>query len=157
MNRLTAALVSLASVGAAAAVGASYSPRKPAEAVWYGSLRKPPFTPPGPAIGITWGVLETLLCVTGYRLLTQAEGRPRTVALSCWSVTVSGLAGFQFVFFGRKALGAATAVATAMFASTAATAVSSARADPVSAVAMTPLVLWTAFAVLLSEEIWRRN
>ena len=26
-----------------------------------------------------------------------------------------------------------------------------------AAAAMTPLVLWTAFAVLLSEEVWRRN
>jgi benzodiazapine receptor len=44
-----------------------------------------------------------------------------------------------------------------MLASTSATTLGAARTDGVSAMAMTPLVLWTAFAVLLSEEVWRRN
>jgi benzodiazapine receptor len=157
MNRTTAALTSLAAVAAAATVGGSYGPQRPREAVWYASLRKPSFTPPGSAIGITWGVLETLLCITGYRLLTRPRSPARTVALSFWTVTLGGLAGFPAVFFGRKRLDASTAVATAMFASTATTAVSASRVDSASAAAMTPLVLWTAFAVLLSEEVWRRN
>jgi tryptophan-rich sensory protein len=157
MNRLPAAVVSVASVALAAVVGGQYGPQHPREAIWYGSLRKPSFTPPGAAIGITWGVLETLLCITGYRLLRGQSGGARTIALSCWSLTLGGLAGFPVVFFGRKKLGASTAVAVAMFASTSATAVTAARADPISAAAMTPLVLWTTFAVLLSEELWRRN
>lgn len=157
MNKATAVVVSIASVAAAAVVGGSYGPQQPREAVWYAALRKPSFTPPGPAIGITWGVLETLLCVTGYRLLSRSGGTARITAVACWSVTLGCLAGFPAVFFGRKELGTSTAVATAMFASTSATAMAAARADKVSAVAMTPLVLWTAFAVLLSEELWRRN
>lgn len=157
MNKSTAAVVSAAAVGIAAFVGGRYGPQQPREAVWYASLRKPSLTPPGPAIGVTWGVLETLLCVTGYRLLTRPPSSARTIALSCWSVTLGGLAGFQAVFFGRKALGTSTAVATGMFASTSVTAVSASYVDNVSAVAMTPLALWTAFAVLLSEEVWRRN
>jgi tryptophan-rich sensory protein len=157
MQKATAALVSLASVAAAAAIGASYGPQRPREAVWYAALRKPSFTPPGAAIGIAWGVLETLLCVTGYRLLTAPRGNARTAALAGWSATLAGLAGFPAVQFGAKKLGSSTAVAGAMLASSAATAATAAQADKVSAFAMTPLVLWTAFATLLSEELWRRN
>ncbi|MEA2740460.1 MAG: translocator protein [Acetobacteraceae bacterium] len=157
MNRTTAALVSTTAVALAALTGASYGPRRPRDATWYALLRKPSFTPPGPVFGITWGVLETLLCVAGYRMLMKPRSAARTTALAGWAATLAGLAGFPAVFFGRKQLGAGTAVATAMLASTSATTLGAARTDSVSAMAMTPLVLWTAFAVLLSEEVWRRN
>lgn len=157
MNRSAAALVSIASVATAAVVGSRFGPQQPPEAIWYGSLRKPRYTPPGSAIGIVWGVLETLLCVTGYRLLTTPSSAARSTALAGWTATLGGLAGFPAIFFGGKKLGASTAVAGGMVASTAATVATAARADPVAAVAMTPLVLWTAFATLLSEELWRNN
>ena len=152
-----AAIVSVGSVACAALVGANYGPQRPREAVWYASLRKPSYTPPGSAIGITWGVLETLLCVTGYKVLTRSSSVARGIALSGWAATLGGLAGYPAVFFGRKKLGAGTAVAGAMFASTSATAITAARVDRVAAAAMAPLILWTGFAVLLSEEVWRRN
>jgi tryptophan-rich sensory protein len=46
MNKTTAALISIASVASAAAVGASFGPQRPREAVWYSALRKPAYTPP---------------------------------------------------------------------------------------------------------------
>ena len=154
MNKATAAAVSFASVASAAIVGANYGPQRPREAIWYRALRKPSYTPPGPAIGAAWGILETLLCVAGYRLLTRPANQ---AAVASWVATLAGLAGYPFMFFGRKRLGASAAVAAAMFATTTATAVTASRSDPVAAAAMTPLVLWTAFAVLLSEEVWRRS
>jgi tryptophan-rich sensory protein len=157
MDKTTAALVSVASVASAAVVGANFGPQRPREAAWYGALRKPSYTPSGSTIGIAWGVLETLLAVTGYRLLTKPNGTARSVALASWAATLAGLAGYPATFFGGKKLGASAAVATAMCASTAATAVTASRVDEVAAVSMTPLVLWTGFAVLLSEELWRRN
>ena len=157
MDRKIATCVSIAAVAGAALLGGSFGPQRPREAVWYASLRKPEFTPPGSVIGMTWGVLETLLCVTGYRLLMQPSDRARAIALACWSATLGGLAGFPAVFFGGKKLGASATVAAAMFATSSATAVTAARVDETAAVAMAPLALWTAFAVLLSEEVWRRN
>jgi tryptophan-rich sensory protein len=157
MNKTTAALISIASVASAAAVGASFGPQRPREAVWYSALRKPTYTPSGSTIGIAWGVLETLLAVTGYRLLAKPSGAARDVALASWATTLAGLAGYPATFFGGKKLAASTAVAGAMCASTAATAVTASQVDDVAAVSMAPLVLWTGFAVLLSEELWRRN
>ncbi len=157
MNKTTAALISIGSVASAAVAGAQFGPQRPREAVWYGALRKPSYTPSGATIGIAWGVLETLLAVTGYRLLTRPSGTARSVALASWGATLAGLAGYPATFFGGKKLGASAAVASAMCASTAATAVTASKVDEVAAASMTPLVLWTAFAVLLSEEVWRRN
>jgi len=157
VNKTAAALTSLAAVLGAGLIGAQFGPQRPREAIWYAALRKPGYTPPGPAIGVAWGVLETLLCVTGYRLLTGPDSPARSGALAGWVATLGGLAGYPAVFFGAKQLGPSAAVATGMMAATTATAVSAARADPVAAAAMAPLVVWTAFAVLLSEEVWQRN
>jgi benzodiazapine receptor len=157
MNKATAALVSIGSVAIAAVIGGSFGPQRPREAVWYQALQKPGYTPPGSAIAITWGVLETLLTVTGYRLLAKPPSGARVAALAGWAGTLTGLAGFPAAFFGGKKLGASTAVAAAMFASTASTVMAAKPVDPPAALAMTPLVAWTAFAALLSEELWRRN
>jgi tryptophan-rich sensory protein len=157
MEKTTAALISVASVASAAVIGAQFGPQRPREAVWYDTLRKPSFTPSGSTIGIAWGLLETLLAVTGYRLLTKPGTAARGVALASWAATLAGLAGYPATFFGGKKLGASAAVATAMCASTAATAATASKVDEVAAISMAPLVAWTAFAVLLSEELWRRN
>lgn len=157
MNRTTAVLASIGSVAVAGLIGANYGPQRPREAVWYASLRKPSYTPPGAAIGITWGILETLLCVTGYRLMMKPASGVRDVALGGWVGTLAGLAGYPATFFGSKRLGPSVAVAAAMFASTATTAITAEQVDRPAAAAMTPLVLWTGFATLLSEELWRRN
>ena len=153
----TAAVLAVGAVATAGLVGGHFGPQHVRTAAWYAKLRKPPFTPPGPVIGGVWGVLEILLCVTGYRLLTRRTSMSRSAALACWSADLAGLAGFPVVFFGRKALGTSATVSSALFASATATAAVSAQVDPVAAVAATPLVLWTAFATLLSEELWRRN
>jgi tryptophan-rich sensory protein len=42
-----------------------------------------------------------------------------------------------------------------MLGATAATTVAAERVDRPAAAAMAPLVVWTAFATLLSEELWR--
>lgn len=157
MKHSTAAAISILSVAIAGLVGGSYGPQSPRAALWYASLRKPSFTPPGTAIAITWGVLETLLAVTGYRLLVNRASTSRSTALVSWIATLGGLAGYPAVFFGTKKLAASTAVAAGMLGSTSVTAVAAGRADPIAGLAMTPLVLWTAFAVLLSEELLRRN
>jgi benzodiazapine receptor len=157
MKATTATALAIGSVAAAGLIGGHFGPQHPRTGAWYASLRKPAYTPPGPAIGAVWGVLEILLCVTGYRLLTSRPSLGRTAALTCWSANLAGLAGFPAMFFGRKKLGASTTVASALFASASATVATSAHIDRVAAVASTPLVLWTAFATLLSEELWRRN
>jgi benzodiazapine receptor len=157
VKQTTALTLAVGAVATAALIGGNFGPQRPLAGAWYAALRKPPYTPPGRAVGAVWGVLDVLLCVTGYRLLTSRASIGRAVALTCWLGDLAGLAGFPAIFFGGRKLGASTSTAAAMFASATATSATAAHVDPVAAVASTPLVLWTAFATLLSEELWRRN
>jgi tryptophan-rich sensory protein len=157
MKPATAAVVAIGSVATAALIGSQFGPQNPKTGAWYARLRKPPYTPDGKLIGAVWSVLDILLCVTGYRLMRARPSPARSVALAGWAGDVAGLAGFQPVFFGARQLGAGTAVSTGLFASATTTAAASSYTDSVAAVTATPLVLWTAFATLLSEEVWRRN
>ncbi|MBC7799290.1 MAG: tryptophan-rich sensory protein, partial [Gemmatimonadaceae bacterium] len=120
-------------------------------------LRKPPFTPPGPAIGAAWGVLELLLAGTGYRLLRRPPSDARNAAVGAWSLTLLGLAGYPWLFFRRKRLAASTVASGAMLLSAAGTAIAAREVDRPAAAMTVPLLLWLGFATLLSEELWRRN
>ena len=157
MKQPAAAALAVGSVLTAALIGGSFGPQQPRAAIWYARLRKPSVTPPGSAIGAAWGVLEILLCITGYRLLISKPKPARSAALVCWAGNLAGLAGFPAVFFGGKRLDASAAASTALFASSAGTAATAAQVDTPAAVASLPLVLWTGFATFLSEELWRRN
>jgi tryptophan-rich sensory protein len=157
MNRNTAALLAGAAVLAAAVIGGQNGPQRPRTALWYARLRKPAYTPPGPAIGATWGVLETLLAATGYRLLRQPPTQTRSAALASWGCSLLGLAGFPALFFGRKRLGLSTAASGAMLAATAGTALLARDIDRPAAVLSLPLLGWLGFATVLSGDLYRRN
>lgn len=150
-------MLAIGAVVTAAVIGSSFGPQHPRSAIWYARLNKPKFTPPGPAIGVVWSVLEILMCVTGYRLLRQYQQPRRNAALACWGGTLAGLAGFPAIFFGERQLGPSTGVAAGLFASAVGTVATAARVDPPAALASVPLAVWTGFATFLSEELWRRN
>ena len=157
MNRNTAALVAGSAVITAAILGALEGPQQPRTAVWYARLRKPDYTPPGPAIAVAWGVLETLLVATGYRLLRLPDSPPRERALAAWGCSLIGLAAFPFMFFGRKRLGQSTVVSAAMLAAAAGTAVNAYEVDKPAAAMTLPLLGWVSFATALSGDLYRRN
>ncbi len=156
-DRLVAAALAGGSVLAATWAGSRFSPRTARTGLWYASLRKPRYTPPGPAIGAVWSVLDVLLGYAGYRLIAERHRPGAVEAIAAWLTTVSGLAGFQAAFFGAKSPAAGTATSAAMCAAATTTAGLASRIDPSASAAMAPLALWTGFATFLSEEIWRRN
>jgi len=126
-------------------------------AAWYVSLRKPRLTPSGPTIGAVWTALDVLLVVAGARLMRAPPRPARTAALACWSLNLAGIAGYPWMFFQRKRLGASTAVAGTMFASAAAQASTAARVDRMAAGLSIPLVAWLGLTTLLNAGLWRRN
>jgi len=152
----SAALAGVA-VLSCAVVGGANGPQQPRAAAWYLRLRKPGFTPPGPAIGATWGILEILLIISGYRLLRARSSKARAIALGGWALTLVGLAGFPWLFFRQQRLAASTLAAGAMMASAATSALAAQRVDRSAAGLTTPLIAWLTFATLLSEELLRKN
>ena len=159
MNRTAALAATGTAVAAAAGVGSNFgpTPARPRTALWYARLRKPSFTPPGPAFGIVWTALDGLLWYAGYRLVTRPASGRRTASLGCWIATLLGVGGFPFVLFGRRRLGEALGVTTGMVAATSGLVATSAFVDRRAARAAAPLELWVAFAFVLQEEVWRRN
>ncbi len=156
-RRVRPAAVSLLAVAAAAVTGASFGPQTPRAAVWYASLRKPRATPPGPVIGAVWITLEGLLAFGGYRLLRAPSTPARQTALACWALTLTGLAGYPAIFFGRRKLGAGALAATGMFGASVGLLGATSRVDREAAAAFVPLSVWLGLATALSEELWRKN
>ena len=157
MVKTTALASSIGAVLVAGTVGGRFGPQRPDRAVWYARLRKPSYTPPGPVIGLAWGVLDSLLCVTGYRLLSRPSGPARNIAVGAWGMTLAGLAGYPALFFGARSLGGSLTASAGMLAAAATASAAASQVDRTAAAANLPLVGWTAFATLLSEEVWRRN
>jgi tryptophan-rich sensory protein len=159
MHKSDAFLITGSAVAAAAGTGARFAPgpNRPRTALWYTRLRKPPFTPPGPAFGVVWTMLDAALWYSGYRLATRPATPMRNFALGFWGATLMGVGGFTWVLFGRRRLGQALGVTTGMVASTAGLVATASVVDKRAAQAAAPLALWVAFAFLLQEEVWRRN
>ncbi len=159
MDKSTAAVVAgVAAVGALLS-GAQFnpSPAHPGTALWYGRLRKPGFTPPGPVFGIAWTALDGLLAYTGYRLLNKRPNGARRLALGAWVLTLSGLPAFQWRFFGAHRSDEALGVSATMLASAVGLTAAASKVDGKATVASLPLIGWLIFATVLQEEVWRRN
>ncbi len=159
MDRIAASALAGGAVVAAQVTGGRFgpTPNRPRTAAWYAALRKPGFTPPGPVFGIAWTGLDALLGYAGYRLLAARPGAARNAALGFWGANVLGVAGFSWVLFGKKRLGAATGVTAGMLVTAIGAVATARRVDRPAALAFVPLAAWVAFATVLQEEVWRRN
>lgn len=157
MTKHEAALLATATVGGALIAGSTQGPQHLRSGLWYAWLRKPSYTPPGPAFGIAWTILGGMLAFSGYRLLIAKPKPARTGALWAWGLSALGIAAYPWSFFGRRTLVESSAVAGGMLAATTALAVKAGEVDRSAARAVWPLVAWVSFAFLLSEEIARRN
>ncbi|MCW8308645.1 tryptophan-rich sensory protein [Acidiphilium sp. PA] len=144
---------------AALAVGGRFGPgpKHKRTTAWYASLRKPGFTPPGPAYGLAWTVLGGLLIYSGTRLLSAPAQPGKREAIALWAANVVGIAVWPAVFFGRKNLPASVVTAGGMTGIAAVAAAAAARIDRNAGVASLPLIGWLAFASVLDGEIWREN
>ena len=159
MKKSSALLIASSAVAIAALAGkrSAPSPDHPGTAAWYLALRKPSFTPPGPVFGGAWGVLYPLLGWAGYRLLAASPTPERSTAVAAWVANVVAIGTHPYVMFGRRSLGPSTALLTAEVAAAGGLVAAASRVDSTVAFSQVPLLLWTAFADLLNEELWRRN
>ena len=117
----------------------------------------PDHTPPGPAVGAAWTVLEGFLGYTGYRLLQDPPSPARTTGLAGWGLTLLGLAGYPWLFFGERRLTASTVAAAGMLTATTVTAVAARSTDKAAFRATLPLLAWLGFATVLSAQLQHAN
>ena len=157
MDRRAAGWLAAGAVLACGLVGATSGPQHPRAGLWYLRLRKPDYTPPGPVVGATWTVLEGLLGYTGYRLMQDQPSPARTTGLAGWGLTLLGLAGYPWLFFGERRLTASTVAAAGMLAAATVTSAAARSADKAAFRATLPLLAWLGFATVLSAQLQHAN
>jgi tryptophan-rich sensory protein len=135
----------------------SPSPDHPRDRRWYKSLDKPAFTPPDPAFGIAWPLIEAGMAWGGYRLLRAPSSPSRNTALALLAVNTGMIGGWSELFFGQKALGASALASAGMVGTGIGYVAAASRTDRPAAAAGVPFALWVGFATLVAAGVWRRN
>ncbi|HEX6010455.1 MAG TPA: TspO/MBR family protein [Geminicoccaceae bacterium] len=151
--------MSAGAVALTALVSKRYSPTPdhPHIERWYRRLEKPGFKPPDPAIGLGWGVAETLLAIGGCRLMRLPSGTERDLALALWALNFATIAGWAKLFFGDRDLDGSLADVAMGLAAALGFVAAASRVDGPAAALGVPYAAWTAFGGALDEEVWRRN
>ena len=152
------AVFSTAVVGTAAALGTLATDP---QSTWYRGLKKPTWQPPNEAFPIAWTTLYAGAVLTSVGVLNRLQRTGDEENASTYRralVTNMGLnALWSYLFFQKKNLGAAAVGAGALAASTACLARRAGKAGALRGLSLVPYAAWTAFATLLSADLWHRN
>jgi tryptophan-rich sensory protein len=156
VNKPTLAVTTLAVATAAGIGGLASRP-----GAWYSRLRKPSYVPPNAVFPVAWTSLYTDIAATSAAAIDRLraagrhdEARNYAVALG---VNLILNAGWSWLFFKYRKLGASTVGAAVLAASSADLTRRTALADPRAGAALLPYPLWSAFATAMSSHIWVLN
>jgi translocator protein len=158
VKRSTLVATTLA-VAAAAGTGSIASPG-PAGG-WYSRLRKPAYQPPSVVFPVVWTALygdiatTSALAIDRFRATGQDDKARRYAA--ALGVNLALNAGWSWLFFRYRKLGASVLGAAVLTVSSADLARRTAQADARAGVAASPYPVWCAFATVLSAHVWRLN
>lgn len=156
-NGLWAGLGFGAAVAAAAWAGSRYSPRDTRTRLWYGRLKKPPFNPPDSIFPIVWTLLYTLIAISGWRVWRQGDSAQRSAALRLWVSQLILNAQWSKLFFGKHLPTWSLADVVSLQAAVIRYILEARKVDKAAGALFVPYAAWVGFAILLNEEIVRRN
>ena len=125
---------------------------------WYATLHKPGFTPPNAVFGPAWTLLYVLMAISAWRVWRRPGPEPaQRTALRLWALQLALNFAWSFLFFGLRAPAVALVEVLILLVAIAATLAASWRVDRVAGLLLAPYLAWTAFASLLTFEVWRLN
>lgn len=149
---------SLATVAAAVVGGAA---SREGVRGWYAEIAKPRYVPPNAVFPVAWTALYADIAVTSAAAISRfrADGRDAHARgyVAALGANLALNAGWSWVFFGKRRLGAAALAAAALTASSADLTRRAAAADPKLGAVLAPYPLWCGFATVMSADIWRLN
>jgi benzodiazapine receptor len=158
VNKSILAGTSLA-VGATSGIGSVAS--RPQIDRWYSRLRKPSYVPPNAVFPVAWTTIYTDIAVTSAPAIDRLRAAGRYEESRRYAVALATNlilnAGWSWLFFRFRKLGASALGAVVLAASSADLTRRTAAADPRAGVALLPYPLWCAFASLMSGHIWLLN
>ncbi|MBB2993034.1 tryptophan-rich sensory protein [Mycolicibacterium iranicum] len=145
---------------AAAAAGA-LATRPAVQSPWYGRLKKPGFQPPRQAFPIAWNILYSDIAGVSASTLDTLSDRGDSEQARAYTralgLNLALNAGWSWVFFNRRQLGAASLLSGALTVSSADLTRRAAAVNPKAGAALSLYPLWCAFATVLSTRIWQLN
>ena len=124
---------------------------------WFQTLILPALQPPGPAFGIAWSVLYTLIAVAAAIVWGHKSAPARAGALALFAVGFGINLAWSPVFFRFHLILPAMGIIAVMLIVAVATTYAFARVSRVAAWLMLPYLLWLGFALSLNVTIWRLN
>lgn len=144
-------LVFFALVAGAAVFGAWFEP-----GVWYATLAKPAWTPPGWVFGPVWMVLYLMIAVAGW-LAWRSDFRARTPLNELWVLQLVLNAVWSWLFFGLNRPELAFLDILLLLAAIMAFILLAWSQVRLAAALFIPYAAWVAFAAVLNYEIIRLN
>jgi benzodiazapine receptor len=146
-------------VTAAAVVGGLAS--RPADSPWYRSLSKPSYQPPRQAFPIVWPMLYADIAVVSSNTIDEMERHgqkgKRRQYITALAVNLVLNAGWSWLFFNRRLLGASAIAAAVLALSSADLTRRAVATRGTRAAALVLYPLWCAFATVLSTHVWLLN
>jgi translocator protein len=133
---------------------------RPAESTWYAGLKKPGFQPPRQAFPIVWPILYADIAAVSASTLDHLRDKDRGQARTYAALLAANLAlnaGWTWLFFTRRQLGASAVAAAVLTASSADLTRRTVAARGASGFVLGLYPAWCAFATLLSTRIWQLN
>jgi translocator protein len=156
--RLKTLVSTTASVFVTAVIGGLAS--RPAASTWYAALKKPRFQPPPEAFPLVWPILYADIATVSASTLDHLGSEDRARARAYATLLAVNLvlnAGWTWLFFTRRRLGASAIAAAALTGSSADLTRRAISARGPSGAALGLYPAWCAFATLLSTRIWQLN
>lgn len=131
------------------------------ESTWYTNLKKPSFQPPRQAFPIVWPILFVDIAVVSASTIDslndQGDDGEAKKLQQLLAANLVLNAGWSWLFFNRRWLGAAAVGAAALTVSSADLTRRTVAVKGMSAAPLAAYPLWCAFATLLSSRIWWLN
>jgi len=142
---------------AAGAIGSVFTAQS--LGVWYASLAKPSFNPPGWVFGPVWTTLYTLMGISAWLVWRRGSlaDPPVRNALFLFLVQLFLNALWSFLFFGLRSPLLALADILGLLIAILATIAAFKPISPISAWLMVPYLAWVSFATILNAAIWKLN
>jgi tryptophan-rich sensory protein len=149
----------LAIVGCEVAGGLGAIPTGKALATWYPTLAKPSYNPPNWVFGPVWTLLYALMGAALYTISERPDGDSAAVrpAQALFGLQLALNVLWSFLFFGRRAPGAALIELVGLWIAIALTIRAFARVSRFGALLLLPYLAWVSFAAALNFGIWRLN
>lgn len=123
---------------------------------YYKKLAKPPKAPPAWVFPVVWSGLNILQLYADLRILnSKGPDRNKLIGLRSLNWLLYGL--FTPAFFRARSPKLGEAVTLAEGVTAGATVALLAKRDPLAALALAPLTVWSAYAGMVGGEIAERN